>query len=100
MSSSTRPSHPRQASIDQQASQLEEKLAHRPDKATLVDRNILKDDKGLAPALVAAKEKLQRSQLEDQLEKAIASRPTREQLEKDGILPTEEPEAAPAAPSA
>ncbi|KAJ7072484.1 hypothetical protein C8F01DRAFT_1104128 [Mycena amicta] len=92
MSSNTRPSHPRQSSIDQQASQLEEKLAHRPDKATLVDRNILKDDKGLAPGLVAARDKLKRSQLEDQLSTAIANRPTKAELEKNGILPPDEEE--------
>jgi len=95
----TRPSHPRQSSIDQQTSQqLEDKLAKRPEKAELIERNILKDDKGVAPALVAAKEKLQRSQLEDQLAKAVASRPPREELEKSGILKGSEEEAtAPAA---
>ncbi|KAJ6557181.1 hypothetical protein B0H10DRAFT_2120978 [Mycena sp. CBHHK59/15] len=86
-SMSTRPAHPRQSSLDQQtAQQLEDKLAHRPEKATLIERNILKEDKGLAPSLVAAKEKLQRSQLEDQLANAIAQRPPREELEKSGIL--------------
>jgi len=69
-------------------------LAHRPDKATLVERNILKDDKGLAPSLVAAKEKLQRSQLEDQLANAMSKRPTREELEKSGILKDAEEEEA------
>ncbi|KAJ7045372.1 hypothetical protein C8F04DRAFT_1248797 [Mycena alexandri] len=44
------------------------------------------DDKGVAPSLVAAKEKLQRSQLEDQLATAIAKRPPREELEEKGIL--------------
>ncbi|KAJ6593761.1 hypothetical protein B0H19DRAFT_919077, partial [Mycena capillaripes] len=81
----------RQTSIDQQTSQqLEDKLANRPDKAELIERNILKGmfapSLGLAPALIAAKEKLQRSQLEDQLAKAVASRPPREELEKSGIL--------------
>ncbi|KAJ7925150.1 hypothetical protein B0H13DRAFT_2314659 [Mycena leptocephala] len=91
----TRPSHPRQSSIDQQTfQQLEDKLAKRPEKAELIERNILKDDKGVAPALVAAKEKLQRSQLEDQLAKAVASRPAREELEKSG---SEEEAPAPAA---
>ncbi|KAJ7647467.1 hypothetical protein FB45DRAFT_199751 [Roridomyces roridus] len=47
------------------------------------------DDKGLAPALIAAKEKLQRSQLEDQLSNAMSKRPTREELEKNGILKEE-----------
>ncbi|KAJ6475219.1 hypothetical protein C8R47DRAFT_692386 [Mycena vitilis] len=94
----TPPNHPRQSSLDQQtAQQLEDKLAHRPDKAELIERNILKDDKGLSPALIAAKEKLQRSQLEDQLAKAVASRPPREELEKSGILKGSEEEAAPAA---
>lgn len=79
--------HPRQSSIDEQTSQqLQAKLANRPEKATLIEKNILKDDKGLAPSLVAAKEKLQRSQLEDHLANAIAQRPPREELEKNGIL--------------
>jgi len=95
---STRPSHPRQTSIDEQTTrQLEDKLAKRPEKSELIERNILKDDKGLAPALVAAKEKLQRSQLEDQLAKAVASRPPREELEKSGILKDAEEEEAAAA---
>jgi len=112
------PNHPRQTSFDQQTSQqLEGKLANRPDKAELIERNILKgmfhpspyetrltslcaDDKGLAPALVAAKERLQRSQLEDQLAKAVASRPPREELEKSGILKGSEEEEAPAAAAA
>ncbi|KAK7057314.1 hypothetical protein R3P38DRAFT_2840550, partial [Favolaschia claudopus] len=93
---SERPNHPRQTSIDEQtARHLEDKIAHRPDKTELIERNILKDDKGIAPGLVAAKEKLQRSQLEDQLAKAVASRPTREELEKSGIL--KESEESPAA---
>ncbi|KAF7362017.1 hypothetical protein MVEN_00546900 [Mycena venus] len=95
---STRPSHPRQTSIDEATTrQLEDKLAKRPEKAELIERNILKDDKGLAPALVAAKEKLQRSQLEDQLAKAVASRPPREELEKSGILKDAEEETPAAA---
>ncbi|KAJ6558591.1 hypothetical protein DFH09DRAFT_881321, partial [Mycena vulgaris] len=74
--------------VDQQTSQqLEDKLAQRPEKSRLIEMNILKaDDKGLAPALVAAKEKLQRSQLEDHLANALAKRPPREELEKSGIL--------------
>jgi len=91
---STRPNHPRQSSIDQTAQQLEGKLAQRPKKDELVERNILKDDKGVAPSLVAAKEKLQRSQLEDQLATAIAKRPPREELEEKGILKDAPEEAA------
>ncbi|KAJ7346478.1 hypothetical protein DFH08DRAFT_960950 [Mycena albidolilacea] len=84
---STRPSHPRQASVDEKTQEfLESKLAQRPDKSELIERNILKDDKGLAPALVAAREQLQRSQLQDKLAGNIASRPPREELEQKGIL--------------
>ncbi|KAJ7901692.1 hypothetical protein B0H14DRAFT_3422404 [Mycena olivaceomarginata] len=43
-------------------------------------------DKGLAPALVAAREQLQKSQLQDKLAGNIASRPPREELEQKGIL--------------
>ncbi|KAJ7124878.1 hypothetical protein C8R44DRAFT_874742 [Mycena epipterygia] len=68
------------------------------------------DDKGLAPSLVAAKEKLQRSQLEapiplttvspadcapkDQLANAIAARPPREELEKSGPEEEQAPASA------
>ncbi|PBK91330.1 hypothetical protein ARMGADRAFT_931824, partial [Armillaria gallica] len=65
---------------------LEKRLSERPDKNELVERNILKDDKGIAPALVAAKEKLQRSQLEDKLDHALQQRPKAEELVKGGIL--------------
>ena len=66
------------------AQKLEKSLAHRPEKSQLIERNILKGeyrdsihagnprtlrqpmrtDDTVAPALQAAKEKLQRSQLE------------------------------------
>ncbi|KAJ7733102.1 hypothetical protein B0H14DRAFT_3517471 [Mycena olivaceomarginata] len=82
--STTRPSHPRQASVDEKTQEfLESKLAQRPDKSELIERNILK---GLAPALVAAREQLQKSQLQDKLAGNIASRPPREELEQKGIL--------------
>ncbi|KAF8647128.1 hypothetical protein AX16_006959 [Volvariella volvacea WC 439] len=44
------------------------------------------DDEGVAPGLVAAKEKLKRSQLEDKLEHALQQRPKAEDLVKEGIL--------------
>ena len=74
--------HVRQSSLDQDMIQKLEKQIHdRPAKDELVERNILKgrldyllwrviridivpDDKGISPALIAVKEKLQRSQLE------------------------------------
>ncbi|KAJ7675059.1 hypothetical protein B0H17DRAFT_946343, partial [Mycena rosella] len=80
--------HPRQTSVDQETSQqLEQRLKQRPDKADLIERNILKgNDKGISPSLVATKEKLQRSQLEDHLANALAQRPRREELVQKGVL--------------
>ncbi|OBZ68133.1 hypothetical protein A0H81_11906 [Grifola frondosa] len=101
MSESETPRPPvpqRKSSIDPQtASKLEKYLGQRPDKHELIDRNILKDD-SVAPSLQAAKEKLQRSQLEDKLEHALQQRPKPEELVKEGIL--KETEAPPfSAPS-
>jgi len=89
-----RPAHPgRQPSIDQETMQkLERRLKERPEKSELVERNILKDPK-VAPALLANKEKLERSQLEDKLEHALQKRPKPEELVKEGIL--QENEAPP-----
>ncbi|RPD63911.1 hypothetical protein L226DRAFT_610195 [Lentinus tigrinus ALCF2SS1-7] len=81
-----KPKVERKLSVDPAtAAQLEKSLAHRPDKHELIDRNILKDD-SVAPALQAAKEKLQRSQLEDKLDQALQARPKPEELVKEGIL--------------
>ena len=113
---------------------LEKNLAQRPDKKDLIDRNILKGacslcfgcgrrlrgtvgwtvtDDSVAPALQAAKERLQRSQLEvgayrggwrallmasaeqDKLEHALQARPKPEELVKKGILLGESPHACP-----
>ncbi|GBE81269.1 hypothetical protein SCP_0309960 [Sparassis crispa] len=84
---STQPPRPqRKPSIDPQtADRLERYLNQRPDKHDLIDRNILKED-NVAPSLQAAKEKLQRSQLEDKLEHALQQRPKPEELVKGGIL--------------
>ncbi|KAJ4468200.1 hypothetical protein J3R30DRAFT_3228766, partial [Lentinula aciculospora] len=77
----------RSNSLDQDTIQkLEKRLSQRPEKTNLVDRNILKDDKGIAPSLVAAREKLQRSQLEDKLALALQQRPKPEEVVKEGIL--------------
>ncbi|KAI1796454.1 hypothetical protein LXA43DRAFT_1057754 [Ganoderma leucocontextum] len=81
-----KPKPERKTSFDPQTAQmLEKSLTHRPDKHELIERNILKDD-SVAPALQAAKEKLQRSQLEDKLEHALQARPKPEELVKEGIL--------------
>jgi len=87
---SDRPTPVRQPSLDPATvNVLEKKLQQRPEKDELVNRNILKEGK-VAPALQAAKERLERSQLEDKLETALKSRPKQEELVKDGILLPEE----------
>jgi len=91
---SDRPSPIRQPSFDPATvNVLEKKLQQRPEKDELVNRNILKEGK-VAPALQAAKERLERSQLEDKLETALKSRPKQEELVKDGILLPEAPAAS------
>jgi len=83
----------RQNSLDSETVQsLEKRLAQRPDRQELQDRNILKEG-NVAPALQAAREQLQRSQLEDKLDQKLLHRPTPEELVKSGIL---KPEEAPA----
>ncbi|KAI0686358.1 hypothetical protein BC835DRAFT_458903 [Cytidiella melzeri] len=90
----TRPVPSRKLSIDPQAAEaLEKRLTQRPEKQELVERNILKDDK-VAPSLQAARDKLQRSQLEDKLDQALLQRPKREELIREGILSTESPTSA------
>ena len=119
-----RPHPTRQPSLSQDAVRnLEKRLGSRPEREELLDRNILKGtcveipllssaysglvskpDTSVAPSLVAAKEKLKRSQLEacssdylifsrsrcsvtqDKLGHAIQQRPKPEELVKDGIL--------------
>jgi len=84
----TRPS--RQNSLSEEALQaLEKHLSHRPDRQELQDRNILKEG-NVAPALQAAREQLQRSQLEDKLDQKLLQRPKPEELVKSGILMPEE----------
>ncbi|KAG6862278.1 hypothetical protein C0995_015975 [Termitomyces sp. Mi166 len=81
----------RQSSIsDDTRQKLEQHLSSRPDKKELVERNVLKDDKGVAPRLIAAREKLERSQLENKLDHALQQRPKAAELVKEGILTEEE----------
>ncbi|TFY69714.1 hypothetical protein EVG20_g3032 [Dentipellis fragilis] len=76
----------RSSTLDESTVQaLEKYIGQRPDKHELQERNILKQD-NVAPALQAAKEKLQRSQLEDKLDQKLQQRPKPEELVKDGIL--------------
>ncbi|KAJ3733662.1 hypothetical protein DFJ43DRAFT_1153260 [Lentinula guzmanii] len=74
-----------------------EKLARASHKSAFI-RLLLNtactDDKGIAPSLIAAKEKLQRSQLEDKLGQALQQRPKPEELVKEGILLEEVPQSS------
>jgi len=66
---------------------LQKRLSARPDKKELIERNVLKDDTGISPRLIAARERLEKSQLQDKLEHALQHRPKQEELIKEGILP-------------
>jgi len=68
---------------------LDKAIGLRPEKQELVDRNILKDDK-VAPALQAAKEQLQRAQLEDKIDYGLQHRPKADDLVEKGILQADE----------
>ncbi|KAF8548742.1 hypothetical protein OG21DRAFT_1470893 [Imleria badia] len=86
MSTSETPHARRRSTLDQATVQaLERRLSNRPEKEELMDRNILKDD-SVAPALQAARDKLQRSQLEDNLSHAIKQRPRPEELVDRGVI--------------
>lgn len=58
---------------------LQSFLGSRPAKAELVDQNILKQSK-LDPSLQAKEAELARSKLEDQLDNALAARPSPQQV--------------------
>ncbi|KAF8629142.1 hypothetical protein AX17_005728 [Amanita inopinata Kibby_2008] len=106
-----------QSNIDEAiVRKLEKQLGERPEKHKLIERNILKDDKGIAPSLIAAREKLERSRLEvvyhlhpvyyrtipdhkrsqDKLDQALQQRPKAEELVEQGILNANESPSAPA----
>ena len=58
------PTPTRKPTLDEAGKErLAKQLSQRPEKSELVDRNILKDDR-VAPALQAARERLERSKLE------------------------------------
>ncbi|KAF8224991.1 hypothetical protein L208DRAFT_453058 [Tricholoma matsutake] len=78
----------RQSSIDEETRQkLEKRLSERPDKNELVERNILKDGKSVSPRLIATREKLERSRLEDKLVHALQQRPKPDELVKKEEIP-------------
>jgi len=91
--SDTAPQKPkpvRKQTLDQDTvEKLDKAIAHRPEKQDLVEKNILKDGT-VAPALQAAREQLQRAQLEDKIDHGLQHRPTADELVKKGILQAEE----------
>jgi len=85
-----RPAPDRKTSFDQNlVGSLEKQLNARPQKDELVERNILRDD-SVAPALQAARERLQKQQLQDKLGHALQTRPKAEELVEEGILQADE----------
>lgn len=85
-----RPKPVRKPTLDPETvNKLDKAISHRPEKQELVDRNILKDD-NIAPALQAARDQLQRAQLEDKLDHELQNRPKADELVKKGILDADE----------
>ncbi|KPM34687.1 hypothetical protein AK830_g11881 [Neonectria ditissima] len=68
---------------------LENHLAHRPERAELVDSARIPDPQPsstAAPGLLAHQKELQKHMLEDKLNDKISHRPAPEELIKDGVL--------------
>ena len=61
-------------------------LGKRQDRDELVQRNILKEQTGLSPALVQTKMELEKSKFQDKLSGKIQRRPSREELQGRNIL--------------
>jgi len=70
-------------------SHLEDYLLHRPDPATLVDKNILKDPQ-VAPTLIKASEKIKWEKKSTFLQHKIHDRPEVSDLIDRGIIKTEQ----------
>jgi len=64
---------------------LQKLLGERPERQELVDKNILKNS-NVAPGLQAKHAELERSKLEDLLGSKLQTRPSPEELIKEGIL--------------
>ncbi|KAH7321392.1 hypothetical protein B0I35DRAFT_213695 [Stachybotrys elegans] len=64
---------------------LENHLMHRPDRAELIEKNILPASTA-APSLQAQQRELEKHMLEDKLNDKISHRPTPEELIKEGVL--------------
>lgn len=68
---------------------LKKGLSSRPDRAELVDRNILPNSTA-APALQGHQKELDMHMRADSLEKGLQNRPSPEELVKKGILDEDE----------
>ncbi|CAJ0552968.1 Ff.00g010460.m01.CDS01 [Fusarium sp. VM40] len=64
---------------------LEAHLKHRPERAELVEKNILPASTA-APGLLAHQKELEKHMLEDKLNDKISHRPDPEALIKEGVL--------------
>ena len=64
---------------------LKKGLENRPDRDTLVERNILPDST-VAPALQGHQKELEKHMRADNLEKGLQHRPSPDELVKKGIL--------------
>lgn len=60
-------------------------LSHRPEKESLVQRNILPDSNA-APGIQGQQKELEKNMRADSLEKHLQARPEKEALLKEGIL--------------
>ncbi|KUI70748.1 MKL/myocardin-like protein 2 [Cytospora mali] len=70
---------------------LDKQLAHRPDRAELIEKNILPASSA-APGLLAQQKELQKHMRADSLNEKIAHRPSPDELIKKGVLnPNEDP---------
>ncbi|CEJ88706.1 Putative RPEL repeat protein [[Torrubiella] hemipterigena] len=76
----------------QRTNSLQNHLKHRPDRAELVDKNILPASTA-APGLQSQQRELQKHMLEDKLNDKIQNRPDPEDLVKGGVL-HEDPRSA------
>lgn len=65
---------------------LAKHLEHRPDRAELVEKNILPASTA-APGLQAHQKELEKHMRQDSLNEKIAHRPNPEELVKKGVLP-------------
>lgn len=77
----------KQAELERQriTDNLKKGLEKRPDKESLVERNILPDSTA-APALQEKQKELEKHMRADSLEKGLQNRPSPDELVKEGIL--------------